>query len=81
MKDYTLTISGTDIRTTFQARNINHAVRRVMKTLVRRIDSSATIWHSSYRVARIRLNTTLGGRLVINGADYDKATWYEAFPG
>jgi len=67
----------------FEARNDNHAIRRIVKTLSGRcgIHQDALIFDSGRKVARITLNRALGGPLVINGQSYDKHTWYENFPG
>jgi len=67
------------------ARNDNHAIRRIVKTLSssRRygIHQDALIFDGKRKVARISLNKALGGALIINEQPYDKHTWYKNFPG
>jgi hypothetical protein len=70
---------------TFEARNDNHAIRRIIKTAIQSglaLHMRINLWAGETGVAHIYINKVLGsGKIIVNDVEYGPQNWYESFPG
>lgn len=69
----------------FEARNDNHAIRRIVKTADHAglaLHMRINLWNEQGGVAHIYVNKVYGsGKIVVNDVEYSPSDWIEYFPG
>jgi len=69
----------------FEARNDNHAIRRIVKTVDHAglaLHMRVNLWTEAGAVAHIYINKVYGaGCVIVNDVEYKPENWIESFPG
>lgn len=83
MNTYQIRIFHHGTETEFVARNDNHAIRRVVKTLsgLKPIYSRAILTIPGGEEIDVAVNKNYGAPVTIGDNSYPAETWYESFPG